>query len=195
MNSNANVQLNEYHDIIKTTIDREHMYNDVISFNKSVINWIDENEVKLKKYHQNTDDYSDDEIIIVDDHKLDQNLPKTKIKIESDDRFTSGDVMIPMDEKSADECFWINEICREIDIKLLPEKIADNVVYPAAQKVLQIALRSFLEDLLRKSYSMKFNNQSKTIFNSIINRDDILQTLSRIKMFDFLTNRHLGVEK
>lgn len=194
---NKDVTPNEYRDIIKSTIDREHMYNDVISFSGFVNQWIDKNEENLKqlyiKNHKMYDNENDDELIIVD--SIENTYKKNDNFVSQQETFTFNDVMIPMDENSVNECCWITEVCREMNVDIKPEKICDGIFYPAAQKVLQIAVRSFLENLLRETCALKFQDNFKNDLNTTINNDDILQTLSRIKAFDFLTNKHLGIEK
>lgn len=134
----------------------------------------------------------DDEVIVIDSGVEKQQ--KRYIPIDQRDTVGCAGRMLSIDNESAAECFWIAEMCREMHIKLQPENICDEISYPAAQKLLQISLRSFVEDLIRQAISLKHKTKCDET-NMAINKDDILQTLSRIKHFEFLTNKHLGVEK
>lgn len=68
-------------------------------------------------------------------------------------------------------------------------------MHRTAQQMLITALRLFLEDLVRRSSATKWQNSNKSNFDAIIKSEDIQRTLTITKHFDFLTNKHFGVEK
>lgn len=93
------------------------------------------------------------------------------------------------------------------------------VSHRSAELVLVTALRSFVEDLLRKCSGNKLKagdtqrydcncilnlvvnhvriSKIFSIFRSKaeINEDDVLHTISTIQQFDFLTNKNFGIDK
>ena len=63
------------------------------------------------------------------------------------------------------------------------------VMHRSSQRVLVSAVRSFVEDLLRRSCGHKSTNDAN------LSSEDIIRALTKTKHFDFITNKHLGVEK
>lgn len=64
-------------------------------------------------------------------------------------------------------------------------------MHSSAQRLLVQALHSFLEDLLRQSFFYKTDSKS---VDNIVRSEDIRKAISKIRLFDFCTNQHLGVK-
>lgn len=71
------------------------------------------------------------------------------------------------------------------------------VVYPAAQTALTVALRSFVEDLLRRSAAHSAVRTSTERLAGVcgVSSDDVQRALAATKHFDFLTNKRFGIGK
>lgn len=63
--------------------------------------------------------------------------------------------------------------------------------------MLAVALRSFVEDLLRESaaHSTVRTSTEKSAHAQGVTCDDVQRTLTAMKHFDFLTNKRFGIGK
>lgn len=63
--------------------------------------------------------------------------------------------------------------------------------------MLAVALRSFVEDLLRRSAAHSFSRTSIEQLTRVqgVSSDDVQRTLTATKHFDFLTNKRFGIGK
>lgn len=192
-------QENSIKDMIKSTIEQEHLQNDGLTFNQPILSWLTTAENKIEKFYSEKNQRKsivDDTIIVVDDDdETHANVMSPSQRFCMDDASAKRKLYLSIDSNSSDECSWINEMCRSIRMNLRPEEIVDGVMYPATQKCLSVALRSFVEDLLRRTVALKAADYSTTSNELVIGNDDVMRAISKIKHFDFLTNRNFGVER
>lgn len=211
----------ELKNIIKSELMREHLQNDSISFNHPIINWLGEAEQKLEtKKHDRSESGSDnasEEIIVVDDIENVANKDDRCSRLNDSNVIGTGKLHLPIEMRFQDESSWITDVCRDVQFRLQPEEITEGktklshvlysftneifsflffvvgVVYPAAQTMLSVALRSFVEDLLRRSAAHSTTDKSSHIQGVCC--DDVQRALIATKHFDFLTNKRFGVGK
>lgn len=205
-------------DMIKTELLREHLQNDTISFNTRLTHWIDNfEETRMKGFNK----FCSNEIIVVDDDGETDLLEKTSGKTKSDKQVSQ----LFIGNRFHDESMWTSDICRRLQIHLEPEEICDGkkekyllfqfnlivwivlynlvfffghfagVMHRSSELVLTVALRSFMEDLLRKCSANKQQIGKAENSTTEVNRDDIVHVVSKYQHFDFLTNKNLGVDR
>lgn len=155
--------------MVKSELIREHLQNDTISFNTRLTNWIENVEgTRTKSAFKSFDN----QIVIVDDDDDDD----CKGKVTEHKSKDSGFSHLLIDNKFQTELSWINDICRRLQIRFEPEAITEGkfnvqklyfhhvlcifdfiigVMHRSSELMLAIALRSFVEDLIRKSCGNK----------------------------------------
>lgn len=104
-------------DIVKSQLMKEHLQNDVISFNTKVLKWVAGVEENADKCQKQT---NDEEIIIVDD-QIDDVSNK---KFTSPTKANNNSLQLPI-QSGFDEIMWINEVCRRTQIRFQPEEIEE----------------------------------------------------------------------
>ncbi|XP_071449312.1 uncharacterized protein D12 [Hetaerina americana] len=105
-------------------------------------------------------------------------------------------ILLGMEPSLADLSRLIDEFSRKIGvIASCPEEIAPCVFYPATQRVLVEVVKSFMNDLLRGSYSYALRRTSKRPDSSmVIKVEDIRNAVFNRQEFDILTNEGLSAE-
>lgn len=97
---------------------REHLQNDVISFNTRLTNWLDKIEENTKKIITKK---HGDEIVVVDDDidamQLEQQSKKSKIGENS------KCLHLPIEHSYENEVMWINEVSRRSQVNFGSEEI------------------------------------------------------------------------
>ncbi|XP_055309470.1 YEATS domain-containing protein 2 [Sitodiplosis mosellana] len=173
-------------EMVKSELIREHLQNDIISFNKKLTKWIDDVEENVTKDLLRS---MDDKVVVVDDDDEEEPLKKntSPLKIQKN--------CLQLPNQCHNEVMWINEVCRRTQIRFGQEEIVEGVLHRSAELAFATVLRSFLEDLLRKCSGNKQRTTNSQSSTSEINPDDVMQTISSIQHFDFLTNKNLGIEK
>lgn len=95
---------------------REHLQNDVISFNTRLTNWLDQIEENSKtiitKVH-------DDEVVVVDGDAMHLERKSGKSKISA----SLSCLHLPIESSYEKELMWINDISRRSQIKFGSEEI------------------------------------------------------------------------
>lgn len=207
----------ELKNIIKSELMREHLQNDSISFNHPIIKWLDEVEQKMKtKKHDRSEcdsDNASEEICVVD---VIENVANKNDRLNDSSVINAGKLYLPVEARFQNESSWITDVCRDVQFRLQPEEIVEGkttlshvlysfknnifvvvlffvagVVYPAAQTMLAVTLRSFVEDLLRRSAAHSMTDKSSHVQSVCC--DDVQRALIATKHFDFLTNKRFGV--
>lgn len=104
-------------DIVKSEIMREHLQNDIISFNSNLKNWmmqVESNEMKC--LNQKLDDTVKIDIEHADDESNQNNISPKKAN--------NHWMELPIAKRS-NEVMWINEVCRKMQIRFGQEEIVD----------------------------------------------------------------------
>lgn len=166
-----------FKDIVKTELIWEHLQNDDISFNTCLVNWIEDVE---KNIWTKTKKEDDDTIIDVVDDGDSTRIDTKHIKTEYASS-TEHKVHLPIEPKYQEELSLINDIYRSTQTKFEPEEIIEGrknafikidkfshlclfflylgVLHRSAEQVLIVAMRSFVEDMIRKSFGFKPRSQ------------------------------------
>lgn len=104
-------------DIVKSELMREHLQNDIISFNARLRRWIAQVETnEIKCLNQKLGD----QIIDIDIENDDGPDPKEISPKKANDQC----MQLPI-AKGSDELPWINEICRKMQIQFGQEEIVE----------------------------------------------------------------------
>lgn len=104
-------------DIVKSEIMREHLQNDIISFNTNLKNWISQIESnEIKCVNQKIGEQIID-IDIENDEESDQREISPK-------KANNHCMQLPI-VKGSDEIMWINEVSRKMQIRFDQEEIVD----------------------------------------------------------------------
>lgn len=120
----------ELKNIIKTELMREHLQNDTISFNRSIVDWIASAERQLDT--ENPDKHhiavAAEEIVIVDD---DEGAADIRVcRPSNGDNVTdAGKTYLPMETDYLNESSWITEICRDAQIRLQSEEVVKGMYH------------------------------------------------------------------
>lgn len=106
-------------DIVKSEIMREHLQNDIISFNTRLRNWITETEtIEMKHLNRKIgDQIIEIDIDIENDEGSEQKEPSPK-------KVNNNCIQLPI-VKGSNEVMWINEVCRKMQIRFGQEEIVD----------------------------------------------------------------------
>ncbi|XP_054743707.1 YEATS domain-containing protein 2 isoform X2 [Anastrepha obliqua] len=99
-------------------------------------------------------------------------------------------LFLPIPEHLEESSQLVSDICRDLNIKLQPEQIEQNVIFPSAQAVMAKCLNVFVEKLIRRAVALKQNFPIADNVN--ITTQDIGKVLVRNTEFDFLTNKNFG---
>lgn len=104
-------------EMVKSELIREHLENDVISFNTKLVKWMENAEENVTKDFK----LQFDENIDVVDEDGDGELDKHRISPLKSDK---NCLQMPI-ESGHDEVLWINEICRRMQIRFDQEEIVE----------------------------------------------------------------------
>lgn len=103
-------------EMVKSELIREHLQNDIISFNKKLTKWIDVVEENVTKGVLKS---MDDTIIVVDDKDEDDQDNKYNSPLKTNQNC----MQLPIQRQ--DEVMWINEVCRRTQIRFGQEEIVE----------------------------------------------------------------------
>lgn len=104
-------------DIVKSAIMREHLQNDIISFNTNLQKWMAQVDANERKYlHPEID-----EQIINIDIENDEDAEQMNVSPKKANHLGG---YLPIGRES-DEIMWINEVCRKMQIRFDQEEIVD----------------------------------------------------------------------
>lgn len=104
-------------DIVKSELMREHLQNDIISFNARLRRWMSQVETnEMKCLNQKLGD----QIVDIDIENDDGADPKEISPKKANDHCMQLPIV-----KGADELLWINEVCRKMEIRFGQEEIVD----------------------------------------------------------------------
>lgn len=109
-----------FRDIVKTELIKEHLQNDMISLNTRLTNWIESID---EKYMKGVNKWLNDEIITVDDDDPSEKMEKsqTNLKRQNDSKLPH----LLVEDKYQNELMLVNDICRRHQIHCEPEEIDD----------------------------------------------------------------------
>lgn len=103
-------------EMVKSELIREHLQNDIISFNRKLTKWIDDVEENVTKGSFKS---TDEKIIVVDDDDDDEHDKKHTSPL----KLNNNCMQLPIQNQS--EVMWINEVCRRTQIRFGQEKIVE----------------------------------------------------------------------
>lgn len=105
------------HEMVKSELMREHLHNDIISFNNKLINWIEGVEdtgIKCSNHITN------DEIISVDEQDDEDSGRSQTSPTKAGKNYLQVAV-----QTGHDEMMWIHEVCRRTQIRFQQEEIVE----------------------------------------------------------------------
>lgn len=109
-------------EMVKSELIREHLQNDIISFNKKLTKWIDDVEESVTEGSLRT---TDDEIVVVD---ADDDEEEQSKKHSSPLKTSKNCLELP--NQTHNEVMWINEVCRRTQIRFGQEEIVEGRTFP-----------------------------------------------------------------
>lgn len=116
-------------EMIQSEINREHLLNDTISFNHMVNVWIAKTNDKLNvNDRKKSIKLNDDAIIVVDDDDDDIDISSRKTVNKSNNPMNKAHVNLGISDHLQMETSWINDICRNAQIKLESEEIVPGML-------------------------------------------------------------------
>ncbi|XP_037035814.1 uncharacterized protein LOC119073993 [Bradysia coprophila] len=180
---------NPFKDMIKQHIKEEQLKNVTITFNDRVKDFLQKYDDLKKTYSITATDPL--EIVDVDG----SGSEPLGMDLNSRQNEISGDkLVLDVNKIVHDAGLLVNDMCHNIRIKLEKEEIVDGVLCSSSQLVLWQAMRSFMEDLVRRSFATKplAEQISDLSAERCVRVDDIRRAISTTENFSFLTNKHLG---
>lgn len=176
---------NNLSSIIKKQIKRERLKTDTLSFSNRITDWISNCSNLEKGIMSDVGNVDDDDIICVDDIPECRKQIKLEPDLVASSKTTAADVnkqWMPIEASISKEITWVTDVCREIEINLHPEEIVKgtclhivnnqtyffnviilislDVMHSTSHRLVLQATRRFLEDLLRRAYSLKGETDS-----------------------------------
>lgn len=107
-------------EIVKSELIREHLQNDIISFNKKLTKWIDDVEENVTKGMLRS---LHDDIIVVDDEDANGEDKKYTSPLKTN----KNCMQLPI--QCQNEVLWINEVCRRTQIRFGQEEIVEGEIH------------------------------------------------------------------
>ncbi|KAG4076946.1 hypothetical protein HA402_015933 [Bradysia odoriphaga] len=180
---------NPIKDMIKQHIKEEQLKNVTITFNDRVKDFLQKYDDLTKTYSISATDPL--EIVDVDgsgSEPIDMDFNSRRSEISGDK------LVLDVNKIIHDAGMLVNDMCHNIRIKLEKEEIVDGVLCSSSQLVLWQAMRSFMEDLVRRSFATKplAEQTSDLSTERCVRVDDIRRAVSTTENFSFLTNKYLG---
>ncbi|XP_060074938.1 YEATS domain-containing protein 2-like [Ylistrum balloti] len=115
-------------------------------------------------------------------------LAKVKVKAEVTKELVYCDPIVLPPSRQAR---FVQDLSTKIGVKFEPSEIDREIHGSVAEDMIFSAMKTFMSDMLRETYSMKVNLGR---YADSIGVGDVYRTLDRISETDFLTNHHLGVQ-
>lgn len=113
--------------------------------------------------------------------------PKVKIKTEVNKEMVYCDpVILPQSHQAR----FVQDLSTKIGVRFEPTVIDQEVHGSVTEDMIYSAMKTFMSDILRETYSMKVNLGR---YADGIGVGDVYRTISRMEETDFLTNHYLGV--
>ncbi|KAM3931681.1 YEATS domain-containing protein 2 isoform 2-T2 [Leptodactylus fuscus] len=175
---NANDERESFEDVL-TRIDHEAALPSSYSSPDALCRKVEELEKVLKKEKEVEEDV--DILSIEVEHK-----PQVKKEKEEGD-----DVKVYLTPSLS--CEFIRDTAQEIGVSLQPVEVHDNVYASPVEEMILKATQQFVSDLLRDALAVGYQMTSRKRAPREISVANIHQAICNIPLFDFLTNKHLGV--
>ncbi|XP_033733104.1 YEATS domain-containing protein 2-like [Pecten maximus] len=113
--------------------------------------------------------------------------PKVKVKTEVIKELVYCDpVVLPPSRQAR----FVQDLSTKIGVRFQPSEIDQEIHGSVAEDMVYSAMKTFMSDILRETYSMKVNMGR---YADSVGVGDVYRTLGRMTETDFLTNHHLGV--
>lgn len=110
---------------------RERLQNDSISFNRPMIEWLDEAEGKLATRKSDGNESGSDNT--AEDIDIEGIESKEEYRVcrplNDNNTVDAGKLFLPIETRFQDESSWITDMCRDVQIRLQSEEIVDGMSF------------------------------------------------------------------
>ncbi|XP_067004518.2 YEATS domain-containing protein 2 isoform X2 [Anabrus simplex] len=129
-----------------------------------------------------------------DDTEIDVvRLSPPTVRVKEEPELLEDLMVMDVSPPDMSDVAFVRDTARELGFKFSPEQIVPGVLYCAAERILVQAMRSFVEDLTRRSFRKAWERNSNRQPDSITLQDTREAILDR-QEFDMFTNIGLGVQ-
>ncbi|XP_053565856.1 YEATS domain-containing protein 2 [Bombina bombina] len=164
---------------VLTRIDNESALPSTCSSAEALCRKVEELEKILK-----TESDNDEEVDVMSIEEI----QKAHIKSEKENEEDLKSYMT-----TSPSCEFVRDVAQEIGVSLQPIEVQKNVYASVMEEMILKATEQFVSDILRDALAVGYQVTSHNRAPREITMTNVQQAICSIPVFDFLTNRHMGV--